>query len=85
MSSTYRPEYLPSTEEIRVTCVDEITSLNGIVTDTFDDGRHLFVRAVLAADAEVRPGDRIKAGIAVRATASEILVHPYTFRKVCSN
>ena len=85
MSGTYQPEFLPSTEEIRVTFADEITSLNGIVTDTFDDGRHLFVRAVFATEAEVRRGDSIKAGIAVRATASEILVHPYTYRMVCTN
>jgi hypothetical protein len=45
----------------------------------------LFARGVLPANADVHLGDRIQAGVAIRATGSEILVHPYTFRQVCTN
>lgn len=85
MTTTDRPTYLPATHDIYETIVDEITSLGGVVPDVYDDGERLFARAVLPADTEVRPGDHVRAGVAVRVTGSEILVHPYTFRQVCSN
>ena len=85
MTTTYRPEYLPATDDIYDTVLDEITSLGGVVSDTYNDGHRLFVRAVLADDAEIRPRDAVRAGVAVRTAASEILVHPYVFRQVCAN
>jgi hypothetical protein len=85
MSNTYVPEYLPSVREIRDTFAEEISSLGGTITDEVSDGQHLFLRAVLAADAEVRPSDDIRSGVALRAMGPEIVVHPYTFRRVCTN
>ncbi|HEU4995369.1 MAG TPA: hypothetical protein VFT29_11150 [Gemmatimonadaceae bacterium] len=85
MTSTYRPEYVPSTQQISAIFADEISSLGGSVADVYDDGQRLFMRAVLASTSEVRPGDAVNAGIAVRAIGPEIVVHPYTFRQVCSN
>jgi len=85
MSSTERPEYVPSTRSLHDTFNEEITSLGGMITNVFDDGHTLFVRSVLDAHDEVRPGDRIRAGVAMRAAGSEIAVHPYTFRLVCTN
>jgi hypothetical protein len=85
MSTTYRPEYLPATREVRDAFAEEITLLGGMVSDVFDDGQRLIARAVLDANTEIRPGDGVRGGIAVRAAASEILVHPYIFREVCSN
>ena len=85
MSTTYAREYLPTTRQIRDTFAEAIASLGGEVPDVYDDGHRLFARAVLRADAEVRPGDRIRGGVAVRADGVDIQVHPYTFRKVCSN
>jgi hypothetical protein len=35
--------------------------------------------------ADVRPNDAINAGVALRAAGPEIVVHPYTFRQVCTN
>lgn len=85
MSTTQRPEYVPSTRSLHEAFNEEITSLGGVITNVFDDGRTLIVRSVLDAHDEVRPGDRIRAGVAMRAVDAEIAVHPYTFRVVCSN
>lgn len=63
-------------------CVED---LSGSVTDTFDDGSRLFVRSLLPFVEEVRPQDRMQGGLALRATKSEICLHPYLFREVCRN
>jgi hypothetical protein len=77
--------YLPSTEEIAIAFSEEIGALGGTVLDSYDDGRRLYARAVLEAAGDVRPGDRLRAGIALRATGPVIAVHPYTYRLVCVN
>ena len=53
--------------------------------DAFDDGIRLFLRAVRGVTDEVRPGDSLQGGVALRTSADEILVHSYTFRQVCRN
>jgi hypothetical protein len=85
MSTTDRPAYFPATRDLYETFVDEITAIGGVVPDVHDDGERLFARAVLPVRTDVRPGDHVRGGVAVRATGSELLVHPYTFRQVCSN
>lgn len=85
MSSAYQPEYVPTIREIHDAFTDEIASLGGVVSNVFDDEVRLFARSVLPARAEVRVGDAVNAGVALRATGSEIVVSPYTFRQVCSN
>ncbi len=85
MSSAYQPEYAPTVREIHDAFADEITSLGGVVSNVFEDHVRLFARSVLPAQAEVRAGDAVNAGVALRATGSEIVVSPYTFRQVCSN
>src|SRR5262249_37537066 len=50
-----------------------------------EGGTRLFLRAVLPEEREVRAGDRLQGGVALRATPEEISVHPYVFRQVCSN
>lgn len=85
MSTTDQPDYQPAMSNIRETFEDEITSLGGSVADVFDDGQRLFARAVLDSQTEVRLGDAIKAGVAIRASGPEIFVHPYTVRQVCIN
>ena len=85
MSSAYQPDYAPTIREIRDAFTDEITSLGGVVSNVFDDDVRLFARSVLPAQADVRASDAVNAGVALRATGSEIVVSPYTFRQVCSN
>jgi hypothetical protein len=74
-----------STVEILATFRETIVAGGGRVTDTFDDGRRLFTRSVLDLADDVRPGDRLKGGVALRATEQEVWVHPYLFRQVCRN
>ena len=80
-----RPTYLPRTSDIRTAFAEEIESVSGRVTHTYDDGEVLFVRAVLPATVEIRPGDRVRGGVAMHAGGPGIEVYPYTFRQICSN
>jgi hypothetical protein len=74
-----------TTGEISAIFADEMTAAGGRVTETFDDGARLFVRSILAGEREVQRGDRVQGGVALRATAQDISVHPYVFRQVCTN
>src|SRR5262245_7514958 len=85
MTTMHGFEYLPSIAELHQSFAQEITSLGGRVRDAFDDGERLYARGVLPSDAEVRPGDVVSAGVAMRAVRSGIEIHPYTLRRVCTN
>ena len=74
-----------TTSEIATFAAEEIVAQGGSVTDTFDDGQRLFLRAVLPDEREVQPRDRVQGGVALRATEEDVWVHPYVFRQVCSN
>ena len=76
---------LPTNGEIREVFEQEVSPLGGRLTDALADGDRLFLRAVLSAEAQVRPGDHVSAGVALRTAGRHILVHPYTFRQVCRN
>ena len=78
-------DYVPTIREIRVAFDDEIAPLSGRPSDVYEDDRRLFARAVLPPMADVRLGDGLQAGVALRAVGPTVLVHPYTFRQVCSN
>jgi hypothetical protein len=77
--------FVPETNQIREAFARQINDLGGRVTEAFDDGRRLFARSVLPGTFEVRPGDRLQGGVAVRVVAQEVTVHPYVFRQVCRN
>jgi hypothetical protein len=85
MEHTGTPSYLPDTRAIRDAFADTIAALGGTLHDEYDDGVRLFLRAVLPSAADVRPGDGVQGGVALRAVGPEVLVHPYTFRLVCAN
>ena len=63
---------LPSTEDIGATVVEELDFMGGTVSDRYDDGRRLFLRALLPMSDEVRPEDVVEGGIAVRTVGQEI-------------
>jgi hypothetical protein len=77
--------FSPSIDEIRGAVTDEITALGGSTSDLVSDNECLFMRVVLPASAEVRVGDAVQAGVAVRAVPTQIDVYPYTLREVCTN
>jgi len=77
--------YVPTTSEIALAFADEIAGLGGSVSESFDDGSRLFLRAQLSAEREVSPGDALKAGVALRTVGPTVSVHPYIYRRVCSN
>jgi hypothetical protein len=75
----------PTTAEMKALFAEEIAAAGGVVSDTFDDGRRLFMRSVLPRLREVAIGDQLQGGVALRATEEEVSVHPYVFRLVCRN
>jgi len=74
-----------TTREIEEIFAEEIAAAGGSVSNTFDDGNRLFMRAILAAECEVKARDHVQGGVAIRATERDIWVHPYVFRQVCQN
>ncbi len=64
---------------------NEVERFGGRVRDTYHDQGRLFVRSLLPNVRKVRPGDKLQAGLALRATDEELWLHPYLFRQVCSN
>jgi len=75
----------PTTAQVLDAFTEAVTAYAGRVTDAADDGQRLIARSVLPNLGEVRPGDRMQAGVAIRATDGEVWIHPYLFRLVCSN
>jgi hypothetical protein len=58
--------YLPAGPEILEAFESEVRELGGTVPDVYAEGDLLYARAVLPGAAEVRSGDRIHGGVAVR-------------------
>jgi hypothetical protein len=74
-----------TTAAVKALFTEEITAAGGTVSDTYDDGTRLFTRSILPQVREVRPADAVQGGVALRAAAGEVWVHPYVFRQVCRN
>ena len=56
-----------TTVEVLAVFTEEVISRGGRVTDNFDDGRRLFTRSILPHVEEVRPGDQMQGGVALKA------------------
>ncbi len=74
-----------TTDQVLDVFSQELATRGGKITETFNDGRRLFCRSVLPHADEVRPGDALHGGIALKATDEQICVYPYTFRLICRN
>jgi len=74
-----------STAEILAVFGEEIAARRGQVTDIFDDGERLLTRSVLPYVEEVRAGDRLQGGVALKKCEEGVWLHPYLFRLVCQN
>lgn len=64
---------------------EEILDLGGTVTSEHDTNNILFLRAQLSNCKEVQAEDKIRHGVAVRSDQEKLVVHPYTYREVCTN
>jgi hypothetical protein len=78
-------DFLPTTKDIAAAFADEISVLGGWISGNYDDGIRLFMHAQLAAESDIRAGDAVNAGVALRVMGPVVSVYPYTFRQVCSN
>ncbi len=74
-----------STAEIHDIFAAQIANAGGVVSETCDAGDRLFARSLLPWVADVRPNDKLRGGVALKATECEICLHPYLFRLVCTN
>jgi hypothetical protein len=63
----------------------EVERVGGRITDMFADATRLFARSVLKMRTEVRYGDVVEGGVAVRVAGQEVWVRPYLFRLACGN
>jgi len=77
--------YLPSVADIGAVFTEECTALGATEIEAYQDDRRLFQRAVINRAADVRPGDPVRCGVALRATGPHVDVHPYIWRQVCTN
>ena len=73
------------TEEILEAFAETVSAREGKVLETFHQPGQLFVRSVLPQAEEIRPGDKVQGGVALRATDTAAWVYPYVFRLVCKN
>ena len=71
--------------EFRAAFREEILDLGGTVTSEHDTNDMLFLRAQLPVCREVQAEDKIRHGVAARSDQEKLVVHPYTFREVCTN
>jgi hypothetical protein len=83
--SFMKPTFLPSTAQLQELFGEEVGALGGTVSDKYNDGRRLYLRAILPGIQEVRPKDKVQGGVALRATGRQVRVHPYVYRQVCRN
>jgi hypothetical protein len=73
------------TQEILEAFREEISAREGKVTETFHQAGQLFVRSVFPEAEEIRARDKVRGGVALRATDTVAWVYPYVFRLVCKN
>lgn len=80
-----RESWYPASAQLQRLFRETMHDAGGTVVDVVDDGRTLWGRAVLAPTLAVRPGDRLRGGVAMRTAGTEVHIHPYTLREVCTN
>src|SRR5215469_2756577 len=73
------------TQEILEAFTEKISACEGKITETFHQPGLLLVRSVFPQMEEIRAGDKVQGGVALRATDTAAWVYPYVFRLVCKN
>src|SRR5688500_16960807 len=77
--------YLPPTQELHALFIDEVSAMGCVCPDVYDDGVGLYARAFFSTPVDVRPGDAVQGGVALRAVGEFVDVHPFVYRQVCTN
>ena len=77
--------WTPTIPQIKEVFTSAVNQAGGHVTDTYADEQRLYMRSVLPGVREVKAGDGLQGGAALRVAESEIEIHPYVFRQVCRN
>ncbi len=62
-----------------------ISEIGGEVRELIENGERLLARAVLPEFENVATGDRVQNGVALSYSETQLRLHPYIFRLVCSN
>ncbi len=78
-------KFAPSTDDLFETFSEEVSARDGEVKKRLECGNAMFLRATFSLSSQVKRGDAINAGVAMRVVEDQISVHPYTWRKVCKN
>jgi len=73
------------TQEILEAFIETISAREGKVTETIHQPGLLLVRSVFPQAEQIRTGDKVQGGVALRAADTVACVYPYVFRLVCKN
>jgi hypothetical protein len=74
-----------STAQVLDVFTEEVEARGGTTRDVWVDDEALFARSVVGLTAEVKNGDEVRGGVAIRASAEGIKLSPYMLRVVCTN
>lgn len=86
MNGTFLSRWRPGASDLRAIFVEEVRARGGSVVNVYEAQERLFIRATLTGiEGEVRKGDRLRGGVALRTRDRDVLIHPYSYRQVCSN
>ncbi|MEP7381854.1 MAG: hypothetical protein ABI910_09225 [Gemmatimonadota bacterium] len=75
----------PTNEELQVLFTEALRESGDVTIDCVAESRALWMRGVLPQAQQVRPGDNLRGGVAMRTLGDEVLIHPYVMRQVCTN
>ena len=77
--------YLPTTQEISALFIEDVRARGWVQPEVYDDGIHVFARAVHRRPLEIRLRDAVRGGVALRVMGDLVDVHPFLLRQVCTN
>lgn len=75
----------PTNAELQALFLEATRSTGEATIDVLDNGAHLFARAVFERSSDVRAGDKVRSGVAMRTLGDEVFVHPFLLREICIN
>jgi len=74
-----------SVGEISSVFCEAAAASGGTVSDAYENKKHLYIRSILPVAGDVLPEDRLQGGVALKASGTDVWVHPYIFREICAN